>query len=236
MKRLLRSILRWAFDYDPEHAYVSAQITNLGNGNTLRILDVGCGFGRYLRTFAAAGHKVTGVDVNPEIRASLARDGFHCVSPEEMETLPANFDVLLLSHVIAHIRPEVLLEVLDSCLNRLRPGGSVIICSPLLSPWFYEDFDIIKPYQPTGILMVFGGNAAQVQYYSKNRLELRALWFRRGYFRKQFAVSRYVKGTGSSFVLVSDFLGAIIFRLSFGRVGRKDGWVGLFTKVGAGRP
>jgi len=61
-----------------------------------------------------------------------------------------------MSHIIEHFAPHDLLPFIDSYLHRLQPGGRLIICTPLLTKNFYNDFDHVKPYQPVGIGMVFG--------------------------------------------------------------------------------
>ena len=56
---------------------------------------------------------------------------------------------------------------MDGYLDRLKVGGHLVIATPLMSNNFYDDFDHVRPYQSLGILMVFGGGAAQVQYYAR---------------------------------------------------------------------
>jgi predicted SAM-dependent methyltransferase len=65
-----------------------------------------------------------------------------------------------MSHVIEHFSPKDLIPFLDDYLDRLKVGGRLVIAIPLLTPYFYDDFDHVKPYHPMGILMVFCADRA----------------------------------------------------------------------------
>jgi SAM-dependent methyltransferase len=197
-----------------------------------RVLDVGCGYGRFLRPMIAAGLQVAGVDVNPAIVSANRAAGLNCMTAKEFETSNDLYDVILMAHIIEHLTPRELVNFMDAYLDRLKPGGQLVIVTPLMSDYFYEDFDHIKPYLPTGILMVFGERAAQVQYYARNRMELRDIWFRRSPFRISHARGRYQRTPVRYCLLVLDLMSAAIFLLSGRLIGRADGWVGVFEKSG----
>lgn len=197
----------------------------------VRALDVGCGYGRNMKLLRSLGFDVLGVDVNEKIVDSNRSAGFSCVTVTELARNTEKFDLLLMAHVIEHLSPAELVIFLDGYLDRLRPGGHLIIATPLASSNFYDDFDHIRPYQPMGLLMVFGSDNAQVQYYARNKLELRDIWFRRGPFRCNFFRARYIFSPTTRFLQLIDFCGALAFRASGGLIGRTDGWVGLFRKV-----
>lgn len=195
-----------------------------------KILDVGCGFGEKMELLRSHGFKVIGVDVNREIIAANVAAGLSCMTIEDFNQTNELFDLLLMSHLIEHFQPENLLKLMDDYLDRLKTGGYLIITTPLSSPYFYEDFDHVKPYHPTGINMVFGNNSAQVQYYSRNKLELREIWFRKGPFKNVFAPGLYLKNYSKTPVMINLLL-ALLFKCSFGLIGRTDGWMGLYRKV-----
>ncbi len=140
------------------------------------------------------------------------------------------YDVLLMSHIIEHFNPEDLLKFMDNYLERLKKGGYLIIATPLFTHYFYIDFDHVKPYYPTGINMVFGNNDDQVQYYSNNKLELVDIWFRRGPFRLFFYRGIYLKSYNQLPVILEMLL-TLLFRMSFGLIGRTTGWMGLYKKT-----
>ncbi len=195
-----------------------------------RVLDVGCGYGRMLRLMAAAGWDATGVEINPEIVEVNRKAGMRCWTTAEFGRSTELFDVILMSHVIEHFSPVDLLGFMDDYLDHLKPGGRLIVATPLLSEYFYDDFDHVKPYQPTGILMVFGDGAAQVQYYARNRLALRDIWFRRSPLRISHSRSRYIRSPWRFIVVASDFIAAFAYLISARVIGRTNGWVGVFEK------
>lgn len=183
-----------------------------------------------MRLLQNAGLRVRGIDVNPDMVNANRAAGLDCLTTEEFADSDDRFDLIIASHVIEHFRPADLLSFLDWHLDRLDTGGHLIITTPLLSRYFYDDFDHVRPYQPVGIGMVFGGGGAQVQYYARNRLALRDIWFRRGPFRLVYNAGLYVDGYSRLPGRINRIL-AILFKLTRRIVGRTDGWMGLYQKV-----
>jgi len=200
--------------------------------SSCRILDVGCGYGRYLRLLHEAGFHVTGVDANAEVIAANRHAGLRCLTTDELASTREEYDVLVMSHVIEHFSPNELLRFMDTYLDRLKPSGHVVLATPLLSSNFYDDFDHVRPYQPIGLLMVFSDRTAQVQYYARNRLQLQDIWFRRSPWRPSHVRARHIRSPMTRVVQLVELLAALAFRLTGGLLGRTDGWVGLFQKIG----
>lgn len=196
-----------------------------------RILDIGCGYGRYIKPLNAMGYDILGVEQNNEIVKENCKKGLSCINVEGFKKITANFDVLILSHIIEHFTPSELLPFLDFYLSKLETDGYVIIATPLYSSYFYDDFDHVKPYHPLGLQMVFGNNQAQVQYYSVNKLVLRDLWFRKSPLLSGLHRAKFLKSSMTRVWRVYDLLMSIIYKLSFGFIGKKDGWVGVFQKL-----
>ncbi len=96
-----------------------------------RLLDVGCGNGRFLATMRDRGWKVLGVE--PDAQAvKVAREHFgldvHMGSVEEMGLPNDAVDVVTLSHVIEHVSDPI--ATLRECRRILRPNGRVVIVTP----------------------------------------------------------------------------------------------------------
>lgn len=104
---------------------------NLRRQGLGRTLDVGCGIGRNLVTLGAGS---VGVDHN-EAAVAVARErGVTALTVEEWKRsdlrTPESFDGILLSHVVEHLEPVAAVELLESYLPFLRPGGRVFFVCP----------------------------------------------------------------------------------------------------------
>jgi len=196
-----------------------------------KILDIGCGFGTKIKLLRTHGLNAIGVDVNQSIISSNLESGIDCLLVDEFNLTNDLYDVLLMAHIIEHFKPDDLVKFMDNYLDRLKTGGYLVIATPLLSPYFYEDFDHVKPYHPTGVEMVFGNNDSQVQYYSKNKLKLMNILYRKGPFKIIHYSGLYVRNNYSRLLIAINVILAFLYRISFGLIGRTDGWVGLYKKV-----
>src|SRR5256885_5964949 len=71
----------WAYDLlverpvSQECAYVATALTKHGVAAGARVLDAGCGTGRYAAALAGHGYRVTGVDLAPDLVAVARRRG-----------------------------------------------------------------------------------------------------------------------------------------------------------------
>jgi 2-polyprenyl-3-methyl-5-hydroxy-6-metoxy-1,4-benzoquinol methylase len=98
------------------------------------ILDVGCGYGCFLRFLSKRGYtNAAGVDVSAE-QVELARKiNQNVVEANALEFLEAHvseFDLIVSIEVIEHFRKDEVVRFLDVCYNALRPQGRLIIQTP----------------------------------------------------------------------------------------------------------
>jgi SAM-dependent methyltransferase len=78
----------WAYDLLSDRpvaeacAFVAAVLAQQGIAAGARVLDAGCGTGRYTRTLASHGYRVTGVDRSEELLAGARRGGGRFVAAD----------------------------------------------------------------------------------------------------------------------------------------------------------
>ncbi len=133
----------------------------------MRILDVGCGLGAYVRKLRTISDDVYGVDIDPD-KVAQARQELPNIYQAPAEELPfpdAYFDAILLHEVIEHVRDDR--QALQEACRVTRAGGRIIIFAP--NRWY--------PFETHGIYDWRGryhfGNIPLVNYLPlslRNRL------------------------------------------------------------------
>lgn len=102
-------------------------------GRTLDVLDVGCGTGFLALLFAARGHRVTGVDVAPQMieraRAKATAQGlavtFRIDDAEALQDPDASYDLVVCRHLLWTLpHPQ---QALAEWVRVTRPGGRVAV-------------------------------------------------------------------------------------------------------------
>lgn len=102
-----------------------------------RVLDVGCGVGRWSRLLAARGARVTGIDLSPtmiaqaRLRALSANVGARCeFFVQDLSTLDTRerYDLILGVTVLQHILdPESFRAAVAALGAHLAPGGRLVL-------------------------------------------------------------------------------------------------------------
>ena len=100
----------------------------------IRVLDIGCAAGFFLRVMKEEGHDVRGVEVSADIAAlatqHLGEDNIHIgflehLDPHRPGFEPASFDLITMWDVIEHVPdPQRLLEL---ARRLLKPDGALIL-------------------------------------------------------------------------------------------------------------
>ncbi len=110
-------------------------------GTASRILDVGCGSGRDLHALVEAGFDAEGVDACEALLTEVKRrypalsDRIRRDSLPALGTVPdASFDGILCWAVLMHVPAERLCDTLMNLRRVLRPGGRLLISTPLQGP------------------------------------------------------------------------------------------------------
>lgn len=101
-----------------------------------RLLDFGCGEGRYLRLFAdhVPRQNLIGTEVIPDRVKALNEEGFTCLQlSEEHSVLPFGsdyFEIVFSSNVIEHIPRPLYQNYLREIHRVLKPGGRFVVGTP----------------------------------------------------------------------------------------------------------
>jgi 2-polyprenyl-3-methyl-5-hydroxy-6-metoxy-1,4-benzoquinol methylase len=100
-----------------------------------RLLDVGCGYGFFLKEMARRGWQVQGIEISPAGRRH-ARDrlGLDVIGQtvEHLQWPPRRFDVVTLFYVIEHLAdPDAMLA---RVYRWLKPGGLLLLRWPHTTP------------------------------------------------------------------------------------------------------
>lgn len=98
-----------------------------------KLLDLGCGPGRDLKTFTALGHRATGLEGSAKL-AALARSNSGCEVLEqnllELRLPSSRFDGVFANAVLFHVPTQELPRVLQELHVTLKPGGVLFTSNP----------------------------------------------------------------------------------------------------------
>jgi SAM-dependent methyltransferase len=101
------------------------------------VVDIGCGGGGLVRELAAAGARVTGIEISPaQLAPALAADpggaGRYLVGRAQQLPLPnASMDVAIFMRALHHVPPPDLTTALREAGRVLRADGVVYVAEPL---------------------------------------------------------------------------------------------------------
>jgi ubiquinone/menaquinone biosynthesis C-methylase UbiE len=115
-----------------------------------RVIDVGCGEGRFTRALAAEGAEVFGIDVNDAaLAAASAAPGGENVTYMlgRGEVLPfedASIDVVVYSNSLHHIDADKMAEALGEASRVLKPDGKLCVIEPLAEGSYFEALRLVK--------------------------------------------------------------------------------------------
>jgi len=196
----------------------------------ISILDIGCGLGNKMKFFHAMGfNNLTGVEKNEKLVQTCVSNGLRVYSPEQFASDHdgEQYDLLLFSHIIEHFQYQDLKVFLENYFRYLKPGGYVLIITPVLNANFFDDFDHVKPYGTRGLLQVFGNSEAQVQFHAEQCLTLIDIRYVKLAFALKYFRALTLRTPLYIFPRLVNRILHLAYRLSFRTFGRTVSWVGL---------
>ncbi|NMU92719.1 class I SAM-dependent methyltransferase [Achromobacter ruhlandii] len=112
---------------------IAALLRHIDGEPPYDILDLGCGPGRDLKTFAALGHRPIGLDGTPSFvamaRAASGREVWH-QDFLRLQLPAARFDGIFANAVLFHVPTQELPRVLRDLRATLKPGGVLFSSNP----------------------------------------------------------------------------------------------------------
>lgn len=196
----------------------------------LRILDFGCGHGKFSILFAGLGNVVTAVDINKAYVKAMCSKGINSQTTDTfLNQSTEKFDLIFLSHVVEHLSPAELVNLIPDLCQRLEDHGKLILISPTPGERFYHDFSHIRPYLPQSIRHAFGQVGAPISYGEDKLIEMVDIYFFKDPFRtrlwRSFYTGNFFQRTFTKQVnKIFDWL----WIFSRGHIGAYASWLGVY--------
>src|SRR5262249_7798136 len=98
-----------------------------------RVVDVGCGRGEFLELLKERGSRGIGIDADASMVELVQSKGLEAIRADGLDYLrdnPGEFDGVFAAHLIEHMAPDPLVELVKAASAALRDGGRLIVVSP----------------------------------------------------------------------------------------------------------
>ncbi|TAM59897.1 MAG: class I SAM-dependent methyltransferase [Chloroflexota bacterium] len=131
-----------------------------------RVLDIGCGRGEFLGLLAARGVAGVGVDADASMVAECASRGLDAHQADGLEFMGRHrgeFDGVFASHLVEHLPPAQVDQLVHAAHAALRDGGRLILVTPnpanlqMQLRDFWIDLQHVRLYSPEIIAWLLHG-------------------------------------------------------------------------------
>lgn len=141
-------------------------LENIPNQNNLKILDVGCGYGRnaLILTDRNPNIELVGIDISENyvnmFKANTNQSEAFVATLEDLPPEIRQVDYILCVTVLMYVAPADLNRALQNMLARLKPNGKIILIEPLVFGKFFSSV--------FGLTMLFNANTiGERSFYAK---------------------------------------------------------------------
>lgn len=193
------------------------EVMRIPASETGRLLDVGCGGGKFLRRMNKAGWDVVGTEPDAKAAARLAeQEGFPVYRALEdlIDEEVQKFDVIVLSHVIEHLPDPI--HTLSQLRGLLSSGGRLLLTTPnilsLGTRIFGESWRGLEPprhfnvFSPSSLRQSLERTGFYVQRMNTDVRLARGIWFQSYLARAGGCELENIRGTARNFLKFTGYV------------------------------
>lgn len=165
--------LHWRFKstVEPEDYRLQGVLDAIGPVKGLRVLDLGCGKGRFARALQARGAEVAGIDVSTAMLAEA--DGIERVrgSVRSLPFRSESFDAVVAVEVFEHLEPSTWEATIAEARRVLAPGGTLAVVDKSLA-----SFNAQRPWMPSAVVKMIDERRGRWMYPCDGPARERWFW------------------------------------------------------------
>jgi SAM-dependent methyltransferase len=199
--RFDESVSRFKAEVAPEDVRLRAVVDSLGPLEGRRVLDLGCGKGRFAAHLTRQGAEVVGLDLSGRMLAQAVGLDRVRASAKRLPFAVATFDAVVAIEVIEHVGNVE--GVLDEARRVLRPGGRLAIVDKNLGA-----LDANRPWLPSVVVKRIDERRGLWMYPAGGPVVER--WFRPGVLKKR--LRRDFQEVRIAYLLRPEEAGRLVFR------------------------
>jgi len=145
-----------------------------------RVLDLGCGKGRFARALIQEGASVVGVDLSTAMLNAAAGIERVRASARRLPFAPSSFDAVVAVEVFEHFAPQSLDGVCAEIQRVLRPGGRLVVIDKNACSWNAQ-----RPWLPSVAVKWIDERRGKWMYTRHEKV--REYWFRPSGLKRRLA-------------------------------------------------
>ena len=165
--------LHWRFkaSVDPEDYRLKGIRNALGSVEGLKILDLGCGKGRFARALQAEGAVVTGLDLSSAMLSEAVGVDRVRGSARCLPFRSGGFDAVVAVEVFEHLDPATSSATLREARRVLAPRGAVVVVDKSMASWNAQ-----RPWMPSVLIKRIDERRGRWMYPADGSVRERWFW------------------------------------------------------------